>query len=149
MAQALYQQAHEVERQPRMARDQTLEGRLADAQQLAIAQRDQLRRMRFARNHRHFADGFARRHVGDEMIVALVVGRIDAQTSGDDQKHGAVVFADAIKHRTARQTEPLRRIEQGVERLGPDVLHQWKFAEPLPQFRRIKYMPGTRGRQQG
>ena len=98
-----------------MARDQSFELRLADAQQFAVAQGDEFGRMRVARDHRHFADRFAGRNVGDEVVVAVLVVREHAERARDDDEHGLIVVAFAREHGAARQREPLRMREKRVQ----------------------------------
>lgn len=60
---------------------EAVECRLRHADDLAVAQRQNCRRARFAGQHRHFADGFAGAHAPHQAIRAGVVANEGAQPS--------------------------------------------------------------------
>jgi hypothetical protein len=144
--QTPHEQAHQIEHHARMTRDQGVERFRAHTQQLGVAQRHELRGMRIARDQRHLADGFASRHMGHEAALAALVVHEDAETTGDHQKQGEIVFAGTVQDHAARQAKPIRFREQAPQRRIAQIREQRKLREPLAQrFRIDSFATGSEG----
>src|SRR5262245_4432183 len=80
--------------------------------------------MGLARQQRHLAYGFARRHMGYQLAPAALALDEDAERAGDDQEHGTVVIAMARQFLAARQAEPIGFRQQPAKRRLADIVQQ-------------------------
>ena len=80
--------------------------------------RHQCRRMRFAGEKRHLANGFAGGNRGHQPLWAAFGFYEDTERSSDDKENGTIILAVAGELRSTRQAEPVGRRATGAA--GPD-----------------------------
>ncbi len=103
------------ERDARRALDDALERRTRQTGQLGVADRDDGRRARRAREQAELADGIAARELSDDDRLAGLVGEQRAQAAADDHVEAVRLLPLVEEGLATRDLDPLDVVEEVVE----------------------------------